>query len=39
VKTTTTYYAEYGRVFARTPEGTREVATALSSNGRDLERF
>jgi predicted DNA-binding transcriptional regulator AlpA len=36
---TTTYYAENGRVFARTPKGTREVTTALSSNGRDLERF
>ena len=36
---TTTYYAEDGKVFARTPEGTREVSTALSANGRDLERF
>jgi hypothetical protein len=36
---TTTYYAEGGKVFARTPEGTREVTTALSSTERDLERF
>src|SRR5206468_1924836 len=37
--TTTTYYAEHGSVFARTPDGTREVTTALSSTGRDLARF
>ena len=36
---TTTYYAEDGKVYARTSEGTHEVSTALSANGRDLERF
>lgn len=36
---TTTYYAEGGKVFARTPEGTRVVTTALSTEGRDYARF
>ena len=35
---TTTYYAKDGKVYAKTPEGAREAATALSANGRDLER-
>lgn len=39
MRSTTTYYARDGRVYARTPTGEREVATALSSSGRDLARF
>ncbi len=35
---TTTYFAKDGRVYARTPNGTVEAPTALSANGRDLER-
>lgn len=34
-----TYVARDGKVFAITPEGEREVSTALSANGRDLARF
>lgn len=33
------YRAREGRVYASTPEGEVEVGTALSANGRDLERF
>lgn len=36
---TTTYTARDGKVIARTPEGDREVATALGTGGLHLERF
>jgi hypothetical protein len=36
---TTTYFAQGGKVFAKTPTGVYEVSTALSASGRDLERF
>lgn len=33
------YIAREGRVYARTGEGERAVSTALSANGRELDRF
>ena len=39
MRSTTTYYADGGKVYAKTPDGTREVGSALSANGRDLARF
>lgn len=35
---TTSYFAEDGRVYARTPDGVVEAGTALSADGSDLER-
>jgi len=35
----TTYYAEGGKVFARTPEGVQRVSTPISGSRRDQERF
>ena len=39
MRSTTSYFARDGKVYAKTPEGTREVTSALSANGRDLARF
>jgi hypothetical protein len=36
---TVSYVARDGKVYAKTPDGEREVSTALSANGRDLARF
>jgi hypothetical protein len=38
MRTTTSYFAKDGRVYARTPDGIVEAPTALSANGRDLTR-
>lgn len=35
---TTSYFARDGKVYAATPEGEVEAATAMSADGRDLER-
>jgi len=39
MRSTTSYYADNGKVYAKTPTGVREVSTALSTSGRDLARF
>jgi hypothetical protein len=39
MRATISYFARDGKVFAKTPDGEREVSTALSANGRDLARF
>ncbi len=38
MRSETTYFAEGGSVYARTPDGVQEAGTALSADGRDLER-
>lgn len=37
-RSTTAYFAENGRVYARTPDGVVEASTALSSDSHDLLR-